>query len=192
MPEDAPTAAQEHDEAPAPPAKAALLARLKIPLFVAAVVGAEVLVAYFCIPGESQTAAIAAAALGGNPQSNPLATPPPPPDEEAQAVDQVEVDLGEFDVTAFQPVSNSTLRVSVHVWGTVADKDQAAFQDLTQGNQQRLREQVLVTIRSADSAELTEPGLGVVKRKILDRMNKTLGKPLLRTIVFSDFSSIEE
>ena len=59
-------------------------------------------------------------------------------------------------------------------------------------NKHRFREQVLVTVRAADLTELTDAGLGLMKRKILERANHTLGKPLLETVVVSDFSFIEQ
>jgi len=43
-----------------------------------------------------------------------------------------------------------------------------------------------------DVADLADAGLGLVKRKILEKVNQTLGKPLLRTIIFSEFSFVEQ
>jgi flagellar FliL protein len=59
-------------------------------------------------------------------------------------------------------------------------------------NKHRLREQVLVTIRSADIGDLTDASLGLIKRLILERARKTLGKPLLREVIISDYSFIEQ
>ncbi|OHB67124.1 MAG: hypothetical protein A2V70_11900 [Planctomycetes bacterium RBG_13_63_9] len=193
MPEDEPIALEDQSDAtPAPAARSPILAKIKILLFVVAVVGGECLVAYLCVPSESQTAAMAGAVLGGNVPSEPPPAEEPAPEEEEEAADQVEVDLEEYDVTSFQPASNTTLRISFHLWGTVALKDEDRLYELLQGNKNRLREQILVTIRSADVTDLTEPGLGLVKRRILEKANQTLGEPLLRTIIFSDFSSIEQ
>jgi hypothetical protein len=49
-----------------------------------------------------------------------------------------------------------------------------------------------VIVRGAEITDLTDAGLGLMKRKILDRANRTLGKPLLQTVVVSDFSFIEQ
>jgi flagellar FliL protein len=59
-------------------------------------------------------------------------------------------------------------------------------------NQHRFREQVIVTVRSSEITDLTDAGLGLVKRKIMDKTNRMLGKQLLQTIIFSDFSFIEQ
>src|SRR5436853_128840 len=40
--------------------------------------------------------------------------------------------------------------------------------------------------------DLTDAGLGLIKRRILETTNKTLGKPLLQGVVFSEFSFVEQ
>ena len=112
--------------------------------------------------------------------------------EEHAAPDEIEVDLGEFCVTAFQSVSNTTLRIDFHLFGTVKTEAQKDFLKLMEENKHRFREQVLVTVRGAEITDLTDAGLGLMKRKLLDRANHTLGKPVLQTVVISDFSFIEQ
>jgi hypothetical protein len=34
--------------------------------------------------------------------------------------------------------------------------------------------------------------LGLIRRKILEKSNRTLGKPLLEEVIFSDFSLVEQ
>ena len=51
---------------------------------------------------------------------------------------------------------------------------------------------MLTTIRSAELADLTDPGLGLIKRQILEKTNRALGKPVLQGIVFSDFVAVEQ
>ncbi len=113
-------------------------------------------------------------------------------EEEEDLGDQVEVDLGEFSVTAFQPISNTTLRIDFHLFGTVGKEDEEEFLTLMDYNRHRFREQVIVTVRSADITDLTDAGLGLIKRKVLEKTNKTLGKPLLRVVIFSEFSFLEQ
>jgi flagellar FliL protein len=102
------------------------------------------------------------------------------------------VDLGEFNVTAYQPASNTTLRIDFHLYGTVAAAEQKEFMTRLEENLHRFREQVIVTVRSSEITDLTDAGLGLVKRKIMDKTNRMLGKQLLQTIIFSDFSFIEQ
>ncbi len=104
----------------------------------------------------------------------------------------VEVDLEQFTVTAHQPTSSTTMRIEFHLFGMVATKDQDEFEELVKIHQHRLREQVIVIVRRAEPGDLADPGLGLIKRQILEKTNALLGKPLLQSVVVSDFSYIEQ
>lgn len=106
--------------------------------------------------------------------------------------DQREVELGEFQVSAYQPLSNTTLRLDFHIFGTVADGQEDEFASLLEAKKQRFRDQVITIIRSGDIADFTEAGLGLIKRRILETTNKTLGRPYLHSVIFSKFSFIEQ
>lgn len=103
-----------------------------------------------------------------------------------------EVDLGQFGVTAFQPASNTTLRIDFHLYATIPVSEQQHFDEVYASTQHRVREQVIVTIRNSEIADLTDPGLGLIKRKILEKTNRLLGKGYLQNVVFSDFSFVEQ
>lgn len=103
-----------------------------------------------------------------------------------------EVDLGKYNIVVHQPAANLTLRVNFHLVGLVKGKDHAEFESVYTANQHRLRDQVLSEIRNSEVTDLTDPGLGLIKRKILAKSNELLGKPLLETVVFSDFAFIEQ
>lgn len=103
-----------------------------------------------------------------------------------------EIDMGEYSLTAFQPASNTTLLVNFHLYGTIASEEEGYFASSYETNKHRIRDQVLTTIRSAEIADLTDPGLGLIKRQILEKTNRTLGKPILQGIVFSDFLAVEQ
>jgi flagellar FliL protein len=47
-------------------------------------------------------------------------------------------------------------------------------------------------IRNSRVEDLTDPGLALLKRKILAKSNELLGKLLLKAVLFSDFSYIEQ
>jgi flagellar FliL protein len=159
------------------------LARIKIALLVLVVVLVECGVAYLWLPSvsEAEAKAAAEATMAETEQSA----------EEAE-IKPIEVDLGEFTVMAYQPASNSTLRIDFHLYGTISHEAHDEFLTLKEGNHARLREQVTVIVRSADIADLTDPGLGLIKRRILEKINRTLGKPLVQGVVISDFSFIEQ
>jgi flagellar basal body-associated protein FliL len=168
--------------------KKSTLGKAKIMLFVGLVVAVECVIAYLYLPSAAETAALAGSAVSGDKESKPLGELEEKKEENAE----VEVDLGEFNVTAYQPASNSTLRIDFHLYGTVASGDQKAFAARLEENQHRFREQVLVTVRGSEITDLTDAGLGLIKRKIMDKTNRMLGKPFLQAVIFSDFSFIEQ
>jgi flagellar basal body-associated protein FliL len=106
--------------------------------------------------------------------------------------DLSEVDLEQFAVTAHQPTSSTTMRIEFHLFGMVPTINKEEFDRLLKANQHRFREQVLVTLRSAEAPDLSDPGLGLIKRQILAKTNALLGKPLLQAVIVSDFSYIEQ
>ncbi|MGQ9575384.1 MAG: hypothetical protein ACUVUC_08700 [Thermoguttaceae bacterium] len=211
--ETPPTAAE------APPAgpKPNWLLRVGALLFLAAVILAECLIAYAILspsPSEATTAPgmsqeQPAEAAHGQPgpgavrpenSEHPQAEQPDPAlsweviDQEAPGAtaDQVEVDLGQFSVTSHQPAANVTMRIDFRLYGIIAAKNKEEFDKRLKASQQRFREQVLVTVRSAEGADLADPGLGLIKRQILEKTNALLDKPLLRSVIVSDFSYVEQ
>jgi flagellar FliL protein len=167
-----------------------ILAKLRVVLFVVVVIAVECVVAYVCIPSPSQTAAMA----GVVPATGREADAMLPAEEQADAAreDQMEVDLGEFHVVSYQPASNTTLRIDFHMYGAIRSDDEGKFQEAWKENTHRLRDQVIMTVRGCELSELTDAGLGLIKRKILEKTNRTLGKPLLQAVIFSEFSFIEQ
>ena len=109
-----------------------------------------------------------------------------------EAGEPYEFDLGEYRVTAYQPATNTTLRIDFHIFGVVPDGMQGEFTSTLEVKRQRLRDQVITIVRSIDMPDFTEAGLGLIKRRILETSNKTFGKPYLQSIIFSEFSFIEQ
>jgi flagellar FliL protein len=106
--------------------------------------------------------------------------------------DQVEIDLEQFSVTSHVPASNATMRIDFHLYGIIASGDKEEFNRLMKVNQHRFREQVLVTVRSAEGNDLADAGLGLLKRQILEKTNLLLGKPYIKAVIVSDFSYLEQ
>jgi flagellar FliL protein len=159
--------------------------------FVLLVILVECILALFLLPSADQTRAASQLVLAGE-QTSQNAGQGLTGLEELDDQPRKEIDLGEFDVSSYQPLSNTTLRISVHLYGTVRPENETELMALIEAKQQRMREQVLVTLRSAEVTDLTDAGLGLIKRKILEKINRTLGKPLLEQIVFSEFSFFEQ
>lgn len=113
-------------------------------------------------------------------------------DSDGEEKEQLEVDLGEFRVTSYRPESNSTWYIDFHLFGAVEKTQQGDFDARFEKHKHRLRDQVLVIVRSMNRNDLADPGLGLIKRQILEKTNRTLGKTLLRSVVFSEFSFQEQ
>ena len=110
--------------------------------------------------------------------------------KETKAV--VEVDLGEYSITVSQPNTSTALRVDFHLYGTVLEGDQTELTSLLDRNVHRFRDQVLYEIRNSESSDLADPGLALIKRRILEKSNALFDSPILRSVVFSQFSYIEQ
>ena len=182
------------------------LATIKILVLAGVVIGAECIVAYMFLPSPADTAAMAAASLPAakaanghqngqktsNAEKNAEKDVAPVEEIDPEKSENVEVDLGQFTVTSFQPSSASTLRIDFHLYGVVSAKHEKEFLRLKEENKHRFRDQVLVTVRSAELSDLTDASLGLLKRRILEKTNRLLGKPLLQGVIFTDFSFIEQ
>jgi hypothetical protein len=177
------------------PKKPGLMTVVKAVAFISVIVLLEVVAASMLVPTASETAdtaeKLAAAeaakemvqgddASGQNAEADSLALR-----------DMREVSLGSYHVPIYNIDSGSSLNVDFELYGTVLADEEADFFQLYEANQIRIREQILVTIRSTAVTDLTEAGLGLIKRKILEKTNRALGKPLLHEAVFSKFSFIE-
>jgi flagellar basal body-associated protein FliL len=179
---------QAEEQTPAAGAKKNRFGKIKIMLFVALVIAVECGIAYRYLPSTAETAALAGSAVENKAESKTTTKQEVEKDQNSQ----IEVDLGEFNVTAYQPASNTTLRIDFHLYGTVIVADQKLFMTRLEENLHRFREQVIETVRGSEITDLTDAGLGLVKRKIMDKTNRMLGKQILQTIIFSDFSFIEQ
>jgi flagellar FliL protein len=114
--------------------------------------------------------------------------------EDSDLLDEVEmgpvseIELGTFDVAIHDPASDATYHVNCKVAATVAEKDAAEFDELLAKNENRLRERIMIEFRSASASDLNEAGLGLIKRRILEKSNVLLGKPLVKKIIFPEYN----
>lgn len=207
----APSPAPAAPAAAAAPAsgKSTALTKIIVLAFMVAVIGGECLVACFYLPSMS---AAPPAAHADTPEH---ASEPVEEEQATHAAAKREVDLGRYSITSFQPASNTTLLIDFHMYGTVAaeaeDSTAAApaaeghghghgeapaaddeFTRLFEKHKHRLRDQVIVIVRSAEMTDFSDPSLGLIRRKILEKSNRLLGKPLLEEVIFSDFSLVEQ
>ncbi len=172
---------------PSPKPRGSLLGRLLIAAFMGAIVIAECLFAYFWLPSADEVAA-RVEQVAQRAQSDPDAAAG---DQAKKEVLTVEVDLGAFTVTNHRLLNESTFRTDFHLWGTVAESDQGEFNTLYLRNLNRFRSQVIEEIRDSEISALEDAGLDLIKRRFLEKSNALFGKPLLRSVVFADYTFVE-
>jgi flagellar FliL protein len=158
--------------------------------FLGSLVAAECLIAWLMIPSVDEVVAQAETRI----QQNSPASNDPVDDlshEEEQAA-TVEIDLGSHSFSSYLPSRGVNLRVDFHMYGIVRGKEHAEFESRYQPIANRFRESVLLVIRNAEVADLTEANLGLIKRRILEKSNRLMGKALLRDVVITDFTFVEQ
>ncbi|TWU00321.1 hypothetical protein Pla108_12700 [Botrimarina colliarenosi] len=102
-----------------------------------------------------------------------------------------EVELLTDNITRFNPDSDTTLNVDFSVYGVVLADEEEDFLKEFQANTSRIHEQIMLTIHAAESADLANAGLGLIKRQILEKTNRSLGRPMVREVVFTKLNFIE-
>lgn len=161
--------------------------------FVAVIVIVEIVAAAMLTPTADETERLArqlaAASAGESADSGEDKT-----DEHGNAhgaEDLREVELGVYNITRYNPSTNTTLAIDFELYGTVLASDAGGFQHHYENCKARVREQVTMTLHGAESADLTDAGLGLIKRRILEKTNRALGEPLLKEVLFSKFNFVE-
>src|SRR2546423_14170127 len=164
---------------------------IKAVAFVSVIVIVQIVVASMLAPSAQDTAKlakdIAAAANGQSAEAQ---------DEHAKEAkgpekNLKEVDLGTYNITRYNPTTNTTMAIDFELFGTVLADDAAQFQHHFETSNARIKEQITLTMHSAESSDLTDSGLGLIKRQILEKTNRALGQPLLKEVLFSKFNFVE-
>ncbi len=167
-----------------------LFAKIKIGVFVLAVVAIECVVAMLYLPSADETKAMAQGLVAAQEPDDPDGTSDEQTEEER--IQREEVPLGDaFQVTSHKPASNTTLRIDFSLYGIVLEENVDEFIELLEKNKHRYRDSIGQIMRSSEVTDFTDPGLGLLKRKVLEKTNRIIGKPLLESVIFSDFSFIE-
>ena len=195
MAEETKSEVQEQAEsaAPAAPKAPGIMKLVKVVAIISVVVVLQVIAASAMIPSAEETVAIGEKLLAAEDaeasKSEEEATDEPKEAEEAVKI--VEVALGSYHVVTFDPATGASINIDFDLYGTVLEEESSEFYQLYTANQRRLEEQVVVTMRGTELTDLSDAGLGLIKRKILEKTNRALGKPLLREVVFPNFSFLE-
>ena len=182
------------DESPDKPQKnsSTLMRVVKSLAFVSVIIIVECVIGSMFLPSAAETEEIgrrlAAAEAGQEDQTDETAT-----DDLVFSVGEaIEVSLGSHQISSYQPNTKSTLRIDLELFAIVSVGDEEEFTELYASNEHRLREQVEIVLRKAALEDLNDAGLGLIKRQILEKSNRMLGKPFLQQVVFSRFSFMEQ
>ncbi len=100
-------------------------------------------------------------------------------------------ELGDYSVRVFDPLTQSTLRTDFRLEGTTSLEDEASFERFMGRNHRFFREQVAVVLRTHHRHELAQPDLKLLGRKIVARVNRSLGEPVLKSAEIKGFSVYE-
>lgn len=171
-----------------------MLKPILIAVFISAVILVECALAYLLIPSTSDLEGWAKKKEGEHAAAGEHGKEEVAEEHKSEhaAEHEAEVELGKFNVIVHKPTENLTMRINFHLIGTVPEKEHHEFEELYPKCEHRLRDQIIFEIRKSEVADLSDPGLALLKRKILAKSNELLGKPMLRTVVFSDFAFIEQ
>ena len=192
-------AEQPADDAPsdAPKRKGGIFRLIKAVVFVLVIVVVQVVVASMLAPSAQDTAKLAKdLAAAANGQSAEAKDEHAKDEKEHGAKgghekNLKEVELGSFAITRYNPTTNTTLAIDFELYGTVLAEDAAEFEHHVESSRARIKEQITLTMHSADSGDLTDAGLGLLKRQLLEKTNRALGEPLLKEVLFSKFNFVE-
>jgi hypothetical protein len=97
-------------------------------------------------------------------------------------------DLGNFELREVQPTRNETTDVNFQAYlamaSEVTDQD---FRKLGKWKH-RLRDQVIIAVRTAEDADFQEPNLERLRRIILFRVRRLLKQDAVQDILLSEFT----
>ncbi len=176
------------------PKKSGMMTLVKGLAILSVVVVVEIVAASALLPSAEETAAIGeklALADAGLHETQAEQESPAEAPQTDPSLNTLEVNLGAYHVLTYEPNSGSSLNIDFELYGTVLAEEESEFYQLFTVNQHRIEEQVVITMRGMELTDLTAAELGLIKRKILEKTNRALGKPLLREVIFPKFSFLE-
>lgn len=169
-----------------------LMTVIKAVAFISVIVVLQIAGASMIMPSAEETAEIATKLANTNLDEAEEATESEEAATEEEGVlatsEMIEVELGTFHSLSHNLNTGSKTNIDFKLFGTVLQEEEGDFFDLFTANEHRIREQVSITVRGADLTDFSDPTLGLIKRRILEKTNRALGKPLLHEVIFSDYS----
>ncbi|MEQ8847897.1 hypothetical protein [Botrimarina sp.] len=157
---------------------------------VAALVVVEMVAAAMIVPSAKETEQLARElAHAAKGEEAPVADADPSPLSPAD--ETVEVELYTDNVSRYSPESDTTLNLQVSVYGVILTSEQVEFDTHYAAHANRIKEQINLTLIGADAGDLVGAGLGLIKRQILEKTNRTIGRPMVREVVFARLNFVQ-
>ena len=178
------------DETPQTKGPSAIMALIKSGVIVGVLVVIEMVAAAMLIPSAHETERLAKQMARAARGEEAAATE----EEDGPALqleDTREVELLTDSITRFNPKTDATLNVQFAVYGIVLADELDEFNTQYEANMNRIKEQIHLTLHGTETANLTSDGLGLIKRQILEKTNRAIGRPIVREVIFSRINFVE-
>ena len=169
------------------PKKSIFSSNLLVMLILFVLAMAEMLAAYFFVLPSPATVS---ASVKETAQKDVPSKVPYKPDVEQslqQTEEREEVDLGSYTFTEGD-LSNLPFRVSIQFFGLVNKTDRQEYDKRYEIHKNRIRNAILVILRSSKQSEIIDPTLGLVKNKVMVKVNEILGMPLVKGVIYTDIA----
>lgn len=99
----------------------------------------------------------------------------------------VSVDLGTYCVREPKPIENLKIDLRFAVQAAVRKKDQERFEQYVASHENKVRDQIILAVRTAESFEFDEPKLDMLRHRILLRIASVLGGQSVEDLYVTDF-----
>ena len=170
--------------------KSSFVKKLMVLAVIGLVITIECVVTYIVLPSGNEVAAYQTDSSGDGGEDAGEDG-----DEKEPVVDvtkTAELDLGYYSITSHESTSNVTLRIEFQLFGITDIEKARDLRESLEGKKHRLRDRVIFEIRRAELTDLTDPELGLIKRRILEKSNDLFGKDTFDRIVVSEFTFVEQ
>ncbi len=97
-------------------------------------------------------------------------------------------DLGRFQIQEMRPTRNETAKITFAMHLALSPTIGQPVVSQLEHWRHRLRDQVIIAVRVADTKDFSEPGLDRLRRMILLRVNRLFKALLVEDIFFAEFT----
>ncbi|MBN1852393.1 MAG: hypothetical protein JW829_06700 [Pirellulales bacterium] len=97
------------------------------------------------------------------------------------------VNLGEFRIREPRPIENQKIDIQFAIQAVVRQADKKRVEKFISQQQNTIRDQIILAVRSADSPEFDEPQLVMLRHRILLRLADMLGERLIQDLYVTDY-----